>query len=197
MRYIPIIVLSSLLAGCGSDSGSTSNTPDSNSPPITIPEGENDSSVPSPEDPPIEESPDSSFETQMLSSINVFRAQEQNCGGQMMPAVPALTWNYDLEAAAYRHSSDMANANFMDHTGSDGSDPGQRIADTGYVANAWAENVAAGQSTINAVMTSWMNSPGHCMNIMNSNVTEVGASAVENSDTRYGIYWTQVFANHR
>lgn len=129
----------------------------------------------------------------MLYAVNQARSQEQNCGGTMMPAVPALTWDYSLESAAYRHSSDMANADFMDHTGSDGSSPGDRIEDTGYVARAWAENVAVGQKDIDAVMAAWMASSGHCKNIMSSSVTEMGASAVENSGTKYGIYWTQVF----
>lgn len=207
MRYIPIILLSTLLIGCGSGSSSTSNsdpnseTDPTNDPIVTVPDS--DGSTPANEDgsepestPPDEQPPEQDgFASLMLSAVNQARSVEQNCGGTIMPAVPALKWNYDLEAAAFRHSSDMANSNYMDHTGSDGSTPAQRVADTGYSANAWAENVAAGQNSIDDVMASWMNSAGHCQNIMSSNVTEMGASAVENTDTQYGIYWTQVFAN--
>ncbi|MGF1683864.1 CAP domain-containing protein [Photobacterium minamisatsumaniensis] len=210
MRVIPLILLSSLLlAGCGSggsDSGSSSGNNGSD-----VSDGDNGSSggdtdpAPSPgptpppgtTPPPPPPPPSDEFADQMLYAVNLARSQQQTCGSQTMPAVPALEWDYDLEAAAYRHSSDMANANFMSHTGSDGSSPDQRIADTGYSANAWAENVAAGQKSIDAVMTAWMNSPGHCTNIMNANVTELGASLVENQGSGYGYYWTQVFARPR
>ncbi len=32
------------------------------------------------------------FADQMLAAVNAARAQARDCGGQMMPAVPALTW---------------------------------------------------------------------------------------------------------
>ncbi|GEA49519.1 hypothetical protein VIN01S_03230 [Vibrio inusitatus NBRC 102082] len=202
MRYTPIILLSTLLLGCGSDSSSKSSsiteptTPSSNpeTDENTLPDSGNEGG----ESDPVNDSgdtPSNDFATMMLNAVNQARSTEQNCGGTIMSAVPELKWNYDLEEAAFRHSADMANADFMDHTGSDGSTPAERVADTGYSANAWAENVAAGQKTIDDVMNSWMGSSGHCQNIMSNNVTEMGASTVENPDAQYGIYWTQVFAN--
>ncbi|GAB7220618.1 CAP domain-containing protein [Vibrio comitans] len=206
MRYTPIILLSTLLLGCGSGSSSESSSiteptnpssnPETNE--NTLPNNGNEGGESDPvsdSDGDSDDAPSNDFATMMLNTVNEARSTEQNCGGTMMPAVPELKWNYDLEEAAFRHSSDMANADFMDHTGSDGSTPAERVADTGYSANAWAENVAAGQQTIDDVMSSWMSSAGHCQNIMSENITEMGASAVENPDTRYGIYWTQVFAN--
>ena len=215
MKVLPLFVLSSLLlVGCGSggSSSSSSSGTDNSGNPVTLPEdegnlnpgddnntgGDNDNNNGDDQgntDP--EPGPGDTFAEQMLFAVNQARSQEQNCGGQIMPAVPALTWDYDLESAAFSHSSDMANNNFMSHTGSDGSSPQDRIEATGYSWSTWAENVAAGQKDINAVMTSWMNSPGHCKNIMNGSVTEMGASYVENSSTQYGIYWTQVFAKPR
>lgn len=215
MKVLPLFVLSSLLlVGCGSggSSSSSSSGTDNSGNPVTLPEDEgnlnpgddnntgggndnNNGDDQGNTDP--EPGPGDTFAEQMLFAVNQARSQEQNCGGQIMPAVPALTWDYDLESAAFSHSSDMANNNFMSHTGSDGSSPQDRIEATGYSWSTWAENVAAGQKDINAVMTSWMNSPGHCKNIMNGSVTEMGASYVENSSTQYGIYWTQVFAKPR
>ncbi|MGF1701524.1 CAP domain-containing protein [Photobacterium makurazakiensis] len=203
MRVVPLILLSSLLlAGCGSggsDSGSNSgnsgsDVSDGGGNSNNGGSGDNGSDGNDDGNPVVLPPPSDEFADQMLYAVNLARSEQQNCGGTIMPAVPALEWDYDLEAAAYRHSSDMANANFMSHTGSDGSSPDQRIADTGYSANAWAENVAAGQQSIDAVMTAWMNSAGHCTNIMNANVTELGASLVENPGSGYGYYWTQVFA---
>ncbi|PSW21850.1 CAP domain-containing protein [Photobacterium sanctipauli] len=213
MRVVPIILLSSLLlVGCGSGGSDSSGTNSGNNGgDVSDGSGNNGDNgnngddgndddqngggnwpEPSPPPPPSDE-----FADQMLYAVNLARSEAQNCGGEMMPAVPALEWDLDLEAAAYRHSSDMANLGFMDHTGSDGSSPGDRIADTGYQSSAWAENVAAGQRDIDEVMTAWMNSPGHCKNIMSANVTEMGASLVENPGVGYSYYWTQVFARPR
>ena len=55
------------------------------------------------------------------------------------------------------------------------------------VKQATSENVAMGQQNEEEVMKSWLSSPGHCANIMNPNVTEVGAA-------HSGDYWTQLFA---
>ena len=212
-KVIPLLVLSAaLLSGCGgggsSDSssantggsnvsnGSGSNTGSNNG---GVTDGNTDAGDTTGPSAPgnVIVPDDTDFAEQMLNAVNQARAQEQNCGGEIMPAVPALTWDYDLQEAAYRHSSDMANGGFMSHTGSDNSTPDQRIADTGYSANAWGENVAAGQKNIPAVMAAWMASPGHCKNIMNGNVTQMGAAMVENVDTQYDQYWTQVFARPR
>jgi len=141
--------------------------------------------------------PDTGFQDEMLTAVNAARATQQNCGGTIMPPVPALTWDGQLEQAAYTHSNDMANYNFFSHTGSDGSSVSTRVTAQGYTWSSVGENIAAGQKDVDAVMKSWIESPGHCLNIMSANFTQMGASFVTNSSTQYGIYWTQVFAKPR
>ncbi|MFD5639623.1 CAP domain-containing protein, partial [Streptomyces sp. NPDC127077] len=46
-----------------------------------------------------------------------------------------LALNAKLSQAAQAHSMDKASHNTMSHTGSDGSDPGQRITRAGYLAH--------------------------------------------------------------
>ena len=58
--------------------------------------------------------------------------------------LPPLAANAALAAAATAHSNDMANKNFFSHTGSDGSNPGQRISRAGYNWYTYGENIAAG-----------------------------------------------------
>ncbi|MCQ1059107.1 CAP domain-containing protein [Photobacterium sp. DNB23_23_1] len=203
MKVVPILALSALLlSGCGGSSSGTDNTENT----VQLPEDSGDTGTNPGDDNNTggdegntdpDPGPGDTFAEQMLYAVNQVRSESQNCGGEIMPAVDALEWDLDLQDAAYRHSSDMANNNFMSHTGSDNSSPEDRINATGYSWSTWAENVAAGQKDIDAVMTSWMNSSGHCKNIMNGSVTEMGASFVENSDASYGIYWTQVFAKPR
>jgi len=129
----------------------------------------------------------------VINLINEMRSQAQVCGTTSYPAVANLTSNTLLTMAAQTHSDDMANNNFFSHTGSDGSTLGERISEQGYRGNFWGENIAAGQLSAESVVDGWMNSEGHCKNIMNENFTEMGLACSANSNTDYPTYWTQDF----
>lgn len=136
----------------------------------------------------------------MLDAVNAFRAGTRTCGSQgSFSAVPALSWSCELETAALAHSADMANNNFFSHTGSDGSSAGDRATRAGYSWSAWGENIAAGggYDSVNAVLQGWINSPGHCANLMSASVTNLGAARYTSATSSYGIYWTQVFGRPR
>ncbi|WP_448216103.1 CAP domain-containing protein [Endozoicomonas sp. 2B-B] len=139
--------------------------------------------------------PTQGFANQVLTAVNAIRSKPQVCGNTVMRAVGRLRWNYSLEAAAFKHATDMANKDFMSHIGSDGSEINQRIEAQGYRWSAFAENVAIGAHNLDALLNGWMSSPGHCNNIMNPNVIEMGVSFVENPSGRFRIYWAQVFAS--
>ncbi|MCX4452054.1 CAP domain-containing protein [Streptomyces sp. NBC_01340] len=104
----------------------------------------------------------------------------------------ALTLNEKLSKAAQDHSADMAAHQNMSHTGSDGSDPGQRITAAGYSWSAYGENVAYGYSTPEQVMAGWMSSPGHKRNILDCGFKEIGVGLAQP-----GSYWTQDFGTAR
>src|SRR5437764_758886 len=55
---------------------------------------------------------------------------------------PALTPNNTLIQVARAHSQDMAGHRLLEHTGSDGRTPAQRVHDAGYQFRIVAENVA-------------------------------------------------------
>lgn len=128
----------------------------------------------------------------MLDLVNSIRAASQACGSNEMPAVPALSWGCALADAAEVHSLDMAKYGFLDHTGSNGLTLEHRLTAQNYNAGAWAENIAEGYESVEDVVQGFMNSPGHCRNIMSALVTEFGAEAAQSSEGRW--YWTQVFA---
>jgi len=131
----------------------------------------------------------------ILAAINAARAQARSCGLTAMPATTALAWSAKLEAAASRHSTDMAVHNFFSHTGSDGSNVGQRVTDAGYRWSGVAENIAAGQDTVSQVMSGWLASAGHCANIMRASYTDVGVACVSSDGSTYGSYWTMDLAS--
>lgn len=135
--------------------------------------------------------------TDALTLINEYRSEPQTCGSTLYPAVDALVWNNLLTLAAEKHSNDMANANFFSHTGSDDSSAGDRITEQGYSWSSYAENIAAGQTSVQSVIDGWMGSEGHCKNMMSENVTEVGLACTINESADYKRYWTQDFARPR
>lgn len=130
----------------------------------------------------------------MLGSINSARATPRTCGADQKVAVPALTWNAKLEAAADAHNRDMQSGNYFAHTSPSGSTLGSRVTAAGYIWKAVGENIALGQSTPEEVMTDWLNSAGHCNNIMSGSYTEIAVAKLPSSK---GTYWTMVLAKPR
>jgi uncharacterized protein YkwD len=133
----------------------------------------------------------------VLELVNAARAQERKCGGQNFAPAPALKTSTVLAAAAAAHARDMAEHAQLTHTGSDGSKPADRITRAGYDWRASGENVASGQRDADAVVTAWLESPGHCANIMEPNFTEMGVAFVQVPGANPGIYWAQSFATPR
>ena len=130
------------------------------------------------------------FQRDLLQQINAARSSARTCGRVVRPAAAPLAWNANLQVAAARHSTDMARNNFFSHTGSDGSDLGDRATDAGYNWRGIGENIAAGQSSVTSVMNGWLASEGHCNNIMESSFNDVALACVSQPGTTYGRYWT-------
>ncbi|MGZ3938288.1 MAG: CAP domain-containing protein [Flavisolibacter sp.] len=126
--------------------------------------------------------------TVMLQLVNNARKKGCNCGNKYYPPVAALTWNNQLERAAYGHSTDMFRNRYFSHTGSNGSATGERITNAGYNWRFFGENIAQGYPSEKEVVAGWLSSPGHCANIMSKNYKEMGAA-------RVGDYWTQDFGS--
>ena len=139
---------------------------------------------------PIADPPPPSFATesvQILALVNNVRTAR---------GLVPMRLNASLNTAAQTHSAAQAASGTIFHVAPDGSNPGDRIATTGYRFSTWGENVAAGYRTAATVMDAWMSSPGHCRNILNPGLTELGVGYVTRDDdpSRYFDYWTQVFA---
>ncbi len=133
------------------------------------------------------------FKQALLALTNRSRQSSQVCGNSVHDAVLPLEWDDTLSRAAHNHSSDMSTHNFFSHTGSDGSSAFQRVTMEGFPSGNVGENIAAGQTTTGSVQDSWMNSTGHCQNIMLPSYTHMGASCVVNEGSDFRNYWTVVF----
>ena len=137
------------------------------------------------------------IEAEVIQRINALRAAGAVCGATPFAATAALTWNTTLLAAAKGHSVDMAQKNYFSHVSQDGRTAGQRITAAGYNWSTFGENIAAGQTSVQEVMTGWINSPGHCQNLMNPNVRDVAVACVRNDSADYRLYWTMNLARSR
>jgi uncharacterized protein YkwD len=127
----------------------------------------------------------------IVQLVNQIRATGCNCGTSRMPPVSPISWNNRLANAAQLHSEDMARNRYFDHTGLNGSTVGSRIIAQGYTPYVtWAENIYRGSTKEDDAFQAWLNSPGHCLNMMNGTVNEMGVG-------HQSSYWTMVFGKLR
>jgi uncharacterized protein YkwD len=134
---------------------------------------------------------------QALEAVNAARGKPRRCGAKSFTAAPPLVLDPLLGNAAAAHARDMAGRGRMSHEGSDGSTPQVRITRAGYPWRLAAENVAAGQTTVDEVIATWLASPGHCANIMNAELRQMGIAFVFDASSPDGTYWAQTFGTRR
>lgn len=127
------------------------------------------------------------FEQDVIELVNERRAEGAVCGDTTFGPAEPLVLNGALRCAARHHAMDMAVRGFFDHTNPDGDGPGQRIDFAEYDHRGWGENIAFGHPSPQAVMDGWMDSPGHCSNIMKASFNEIGVGYHD------GNQWVQVF----
>jgi uncharacterized protein YkwD len=132
-------------------------------------------------------------QARVLALVNEARARPQRCGNKAFAAAAPLRLNPTLYGLASAHAADMARYGYFSHTGRDGSTVDSRATRAGYPWRAIGENIAAGQVNADAAVRGWINSPGHCANIMSPAFSEMGAAFVVNDQSGAGIYWAQVF----
>ncbi|MCK7555460.1 CAP domain-containing protein [Chitinophaga sedimenti] len=123
----------------------------------------------------------------LLALVNDARNKGCNCGDNVMPAVAPVKWSQRLEKAAWLHSKEMSDSNYLSHTGKNGSTAGDRIKRMGYNWKTYCENIALGYLSEKETVDGWLKSPTHCRALMNASVTETGIG-------RYGTIWTQELA---
>lgn len=133
------------------------------------------------------------MEHEVLALVNEIRVAGATCANDEYPPVAALDWNENLADAARAHSQDMGEQGYFDHDSLDGRSPWQRMRDASFYGSPVAENIAAGSHTAASVVNSWMNSPGHCRNIMSSRATALGVGYAYVAGSPWGHYWTQAF----
>lgn len=122
-------------------------------------------------------------ESAMIALVNSERAQA---------GLKPLSYDSGLRAAALKHSQDMLENNYFDHTSPVYGTFQQRLNASGVKNCTAGENIAYYPSMEQAHV-GLMNSPGHRANILNSGFTRIGIGIVYDKDK--GMYYiTQWFA---
>jgi uncharacterized protein YkwD len=128
----------------------------------------------------------------VLMAVNAARAQPRTCGDREFPPVGPVSWNPALGNAALAHSRNMAELRYFSHVEKNGSTVADRASHAGYRFQRVGENIASGQDSAVEAVAGWLDSPGHCANIMQPGYTEMGSAFALSGTGR--LYWTQVFA---
>ena len=129
----------------------------------------------------------------VLAATNAARAQGQTCGSVYYGPAPPLAWNLELGKAALGHSQDMVTHRYFSHADKDGRMPAERATAAGYAWRRIGENIGAGRRSAADMVAGWIDSPGHCVNLMNPAYAEMGAAYAIRGGPRPSPYWTQMF----
>lgn len=119
---------------------------------------------------------------QVLALFNAERARNN---------VAPVALESRLTAAAAAHCKEMASRGVLDHTGLNGSNPGQRMTLAGYPWTTWGECIAWGQPDASSVVQAWINSPGHHAIMISPSYTEIGVGMERSASG--SPYWTADF----
>jgi uncharacterized protein YkwD len=136
----------------------------------------------------------SAVSRRVLELVNEARSHARRCGREAFDATSPLKLSPALGNAALVHSLDMATRDYFDHGGADGSTPASRVTRAGYAWRVVGENIASGVPTPEEAVAGWLQSPGHCQNLMDPRFTDMGVAYMVNAKSPSVILWTQVFA---
>jgi uncharacterized protein YkwD len=136
------------------------------------------------------------FEEEVLLLVNEARSEPADCGEEgVFQAAGPLVMDPVLRCSARLHSLDMFERRFFNHTNPDGKDPFERMAAAGFHGSGAAENIAVGQTSPAQVTQSWLDSDGHCSNVMRRSYTLLGVGYHPGLGKR-GLgsnFWTENF----
>lgn len=120
-------------------------------------------------------------EEAVVELVNEMRAEPQTCGETVWPAAGPVEHVPLMRCASRLHAWDQQHRGYYSHDSPEGHGPGYRMNKTGAGTTA-AENIFMTTMDPEGTMAGWMNSPGHCQNIMNGDYSYIGVG-------RFGGHW--------
>ncbi len=132
-----------------------------------------------------------------LQLVNQVRASGARCGQRTFAPAPPVTLSTTLSDVAFGHAVDMAEHNYFEHEDRAGRSPAQRVRAAGYQEKLVGENIAYGPKSIEEAVQGWLDSAGHCENIMDPTFLQMGIAYAPGKLSRRGLYWVQLLAAPR
>jgi uncharacterized protein YkwD len=130
--------------------------------------------------------------TRALQLVNEVRARGARCGERSFAPAPPVRLSGTLAGVAFGHASDMARHNYFEHEDLAGHSPADRVRAVGYQEKLVGENIAYGPKSADEVVQGWLDSPGHCENIMDPRFAEMGIAYAAGQSSRRGLFWVQL-----
>jgi uncharacterized protein YkwD len=137
-------------------------------------------------------SPGASLAVRALALVNEIRARGTRCGDRAFGPAPPVTLSNTLNDVALGHAADMARHEYFEHKDLSGHSPADRVRAVGYPEKLVGENIAYGPESADEVVKGWLDSPGHCENIMDPRFAEMGIAYSAGQSARRGLYWVQL-----
>jgi len=72
-----------------------------------------------------------------------------------------------------------------------------RAQAAGYGWTWVGESISAGRADMETALADWLQSPGHCANIMRPDCSDYGIGCAYDAGSPYKTYWTQLFGAPR
>jgi thermitase len=108
-----------------------------------------------------------------------------------------LALSEELMTAARVHNLDISSKDLFTHTGSDGSQPIDRVLRTGFDATVVGEVLAMGSPNVPPVLSAWMNRDSQKEQFLRADLTHIGAHWAPALQATFHNYWTVVTARRR
>ncbi len=129
-----------------------------------------------------------------LELVNDVRARGARCGERSFGPAPPVRLSETLASVAFGHAADMARHDYFEHEDLAGHSPADRVRAVGYREKLVGENIAYGPKSAEEVVQGWLDSPGHCENIMDPRFAEMGIAYAAGQASRRGLYWVRLLA---
>jgi uncharacterized protein YkwD len=140
--------------------------------------------------PPVSQAP--ILASRALQLVNEARARGARCGERSFAPAPPVKLSGTLGSVAFGHAVDMARHDYFEHQDLSGRSPADRVRAVGYPEKLVGENIAYGPKSPEEVVQGWLDSPGHCENIMDPRFAEMGIAYATGHSSKRGLYWVQL-----
>jgi uncharacterized protein YkwD len=135
----------------------------------------------------------STFEDEVVVLLNERRAAGAMCADQLFEPAEPLRMDPALRCAARKHALDMGAQDYVSNIDPEDVDFHARAESAGYEGTALDQNIGAGHSTPEQLVTAVMGHAELCIHVMAPDADEIGVGYLEYEGASHPSYWTHVF----